>query len=130
MPSKQALSGCRVLVVEDEYFFAEQLAQSLRQFGAKVIGPIGNLSDAMRQVQTGDFEVAVIDLNLQGEMAFPLATVLQQQGVPYVFATGYEREAIPAEFAHVTRWEKPFDEDVLVDSLAHEYGDMRSSPTQ
>lgn len=125
MPSTQALLGCRVLVVEDEYFPAERLAQSLRQFGAKVVGPIGNLSDAMRQVETGDFEIAVIDLNLQGEMAFPLASVIQQQGIPYVFATGYERDAIPAEFASVKRWEKPFDEDMLVDDLARMYGAMR-----
>ena len=126
MPSTQALAGWRVLVVEDEYVLAERLAQSLRQFGAKVIGPIGNLSDAMRQIETGGFEIAVIDLNLQGEMAFPLASKLQQQGIPYVFATGYEREAVPPEFASVTHWEKPFDEDMLVDSLTHECGGVRS----
>lgn len=129
MPSTQALSGCRVLVVEDEYLLAEQVAESLREFGAKVVGPIGSLADAMRQVEIGGFDIALIDLNLQGEMAFPLARALQQQGGPYVFVTGYERNAIPAEFAHVTRWEKPFSEDMLVDGLARVYGDMRSRPT-
>ena len=107
-----------MLVVEDEFLLADLLQRTLEQSGAEVVGPIGNLPDAMRQAAKDGFEVAVVDLNLREEMAYPLARVLRQQEVPFVFATSYSQSAIPSEFASVKRWEKPYDEDLLVADLA------------
>ena len=118
MVQEQALVGCRVLVVEDEFFLAQDLRRALERSGAQVIGPVGNLVDAMRQVMAGGFEVAVVDLNLRGQMAYSIARELRQQDVPFVFATGYDRSDIPAEFANVKIWERPFEERQLVADLA------------
>lgn len=108
------LAGCRVLVIEDEYFIADELNRALVQRGAEVVGPVGNLEAAMIQVEQGGFEVAVVDLNLRDEMAYAVADELSRQAIPFVLATGYDRSTIPVRFADVKRWEKPFDERQLV----------------
>lgn len=118
MEQKQPLAGCRVMVVEDEFLFADRLLQVLEQAGASVIGPISNVPDALRQVARDGFEIAVVDLNLGSELAYPVAEALQQHNVPFLFATGYDQSVIPREFAGVICWEKPLDEAQLVADLA------------
>ena len=112
------LAGCRVPVIEDEYFIADDLNRALTDQGAQVIGPIGEMQAALQQVRQDGFEVAVLDLNLRDEMAFSVADELRRLGVAFVFATGYEQADIPARFANVNRWEKPFDQDQLVADVA------------
>lgn len=106
----QSLEGQRVLVVEDEFFIADDLAQALRQQGAEVIGPIARLGAAMAALSApGTIDFAVLDVNLDGDPAFPIGDALRARDVPFVFATGYEREFIPPRFRDVPYWEKPFD---------------------
>ena len=114
MVDKLPLAGCRVLVIEDEYFIADELNRALVEHGADVIGPIADLETALNQVRHGGFEVAIVDLNLWNEMAYAVADELQRQDVPFVFATGNDQSMIPPRFAAVKRWEKPFDERHLV----------------
>lgn len=117
MADKLRLAGCRVLVIEDEYFIADELSRALVECGADVIGPIGDLGSALDQVQQDGFEVAIIDLNLRDEMAYAVADELQRQNIPFVFATGYDQSIIPARYADVKRWEKPFDERHLISDV-------------
>ena len=111
--SERALAKCRVLIVEDEWFLANDLEAALRSLGAEVTAIVGDIGDARVQLADGRFDVAIIDINLRGCNAFGLADELQRQGIPFVFATGYSAELIPARFANVSRWEKPFDPHVL-----------------
>jgi DNA-binding response OmpR family regulator len=104
----QPLLGCRVLVVEDEYFLADDLSLELEAHGAKVIGPVNNLSDALALIERDGFDVAIVDIDLHNEMAFILGDALARQNIPFLFATGYSAEVIPARFEHVIRWEKPY----------------------
>jgi CheY-like chemotaxis protein len=106
-------AGCRVLIVEDEWFLANDLETILKSFGADVTTLAGDFDDARAQLAGGGFDVAIIDIKLRGCKAFGLADELQRQGIPFVFATGYSAELIPARFANVSRWEKPFDPHVL-----------------
>ena len=101
--------ACRVLVVEDEYFLAADLEQSLRSEGAEIVGPIYEFSQALDQIKKDGFDAAVIDINLRGHSAFPIADQLSQQRIPFVFATGYSGEVIPNRFREVKRFEKPYD---------------------
>jgi CheY-like chemotaxis protein len=111
--SERASAKCRVLIVEDEWFLANDLEAALRSLGAEVTAIVGDIGDARVQLADGRFDVAIIDINLRGCNAFGLADELQRQGIPFVFATGYSAELIPARFANVSRWEKPFDPHVL-----------------
>ena len=111
--SERAPAKCRVLIVEDEWFLANDLEAALRSLGAEVTAIVGDIGDARVQLADGRFDVAIIDINLRGCNAFGLADELQRQGIPFVFATGYSAELIPARFANVSRFEKPFDPHVL-----------------
>jgi CheY-like chemotaxis protein len=112
------LDGCRILVVEDDFFLADDLSATLRSFGAEVIGPAATYHDGLLMlVAGGRIDVALLDINLRGEMAYPLADILLDQGVAVVLATGYDQSALPERFSHVVHVEKPFDVAMLARAL-------------
>jgi DNA-binding response OmpR family regulator len=95
-------------VVEDEYMVADELRRDLVEQGAEVVGPVAKVSEALRFLAiAGPLDGAVLDVNLGGEMVFPVADLLRKRGVPFVFATGYDRWAMPQAYANVPRYEKP-----------------------
>jgi DNA-binding response OmpR family regulator len=104
------LAGRRVLVIEDEYFLADDIAQKLSELGARVVGPFGDLSEAADVVDRDvAIDAAVVDINLRTEMVFPLARVLRARKVPFVFTSGYDSSSIEAEFQDVRLLGKPLD---------------------
>ncbi|MES2542936.1 MAG: response regulator [Pseudomonadota bacterium] len=109
------LSGKRVLVVEDNYILAMELADELEAANAVVVGPCSNLSDASLQVAHSD--LAVLDVNLSGQNTFHLADRLQALDVPYVFFTGYDKEVLPERFAGVDCITKPLPPSTVVRQL-------------
>ena len=114
----RALAGWRVLVVEDEYFLADDLASALGRLGATVVGPVPTRADALACLDRGErIDAAVLDINLHGEMVWPLADALLARGLPFVFATGYGQAMVPSAYGRVPRWEKPFDPEDLVRAL-------------
>jgi CheY-like chemotaxis protein len=110
-----ALEGVRVLVVEDEAIVALMIADLLECEGAVVIGPINKLDHAMRTDES--FDVAILDLNLNGVSTYPFAERLQEEGRPFVFATGYDEASIESRFADVLALQKPFEPRALVDAV-------------
>ena len=118
-PEKPALDGRRVLVVEDEYFIADDMAVALAREGAVVLGPVPTCAEALALVESerGQIDMAVLDINLGGELCFPVGDALIEAGVPFIFATGYEETMVPERFRHVRRWEKPFNLSGLVHGL-------------
>jgi len=108
------LTGARVLLVEDEYYIADDLRRTLRAVGATVVGPAPTLSIAMDLFDEGNFDCAVIDLNLQGESALPLADRLIEQRRSFAIATGYGSTAVPDRLKDIPRIEKPFDPAALL----------------
>jgi DNA-binding response OmpR family regulator len=115
----RVLTGQRVLVVEDEYFIADDIARALRMLGAEVIGPLPTREAALDAFASEErIDVAVLDINLRGEAIYPVADALRKRGVPFVFATGYDPASIPEPYRSVARWDKPFDPSALVAALA------------
>lgn len=102
------LHAMRVLIVEDEYYLASDLAEALRERGAEVIGPVGTFEDAIRTLESTWIDRAILDVNLRGEMSFPIADRLEAAGIPYVITTGYSAESLPERFRAKPRLEKPF----------------------
>ena len=118
MPGALPLAGCRVLVLEDEYYIAADLEATLSSAGAKVVGPISELSKALEQVDQDGFDVAVIDITLRSESAYMIAHELQRRRIPFVFATVYAAQDIPARYRDVTLWGKPYNMEGIVAGVA------------
>jgi CheY-like chemotaxis protein len=110
--------GKRVLIVEDEYFLAQDIANHFDGLGAEVLGPAGTVADALRLLKSSGLDGAVLDINLHGERVYPVADVLRQRRVPFVFASGYGGELEPAAYADVPRCIKPVDFCSLAKTLA------------
>lgn len=112
------LTGKKVLLAEDEYFIAQDMALAFAAAAAAVIGPAATVAQALRLVMMEPhLDGAVLDINLKGEMVYPVADALAARGVPFVFATGYNREKIPHRFSHCPRCEKPVRADKVAMAL-------------
>src|SRR3954447_12619025 len=109
MMCAEKLRGQQVLIVEDEYFLAQDLADYLQDLGVRVLGPVGSVAEALKLVDTADVQAAVLDVNLRGERVCRVAALLRQGGVPFVFAAGYGGAREPAAYADVPRCIKPVD---------------------
>lgn len=108
MHSDDMFAGRTVLIAEDEYLLASEMAQDLSNLGASVIGPTGKLDAALDLIaQTPRIDVAVLDINLRGEMTFALADALRDRQVPILFATGYSDTMLPERYRDTPRCEKP-----------------------
>jgi CheY-like chemotaxis protein len=121
------LTGRRILVVEDEYFLADDIGKALRALGAEIAGPVGHLEDAVQMLRNGGvLDAAVLDVNVRTAMIFPVARELRARHVPFVFTTGYDKTTIEAEFQDVPLWEKPIDVAAMAQNLATLVGDRRA----
>jgi len=93
----------RVLVVEDDYFLAQDIREEISRIGATVIGPAASLETAFALAQDHPIDVAILDINLAGEMIFPLADELAGRGAALLFITGYDTALIPRRFGSIRR---------------------------
>ncbi|MGO9485857.1 MAG: hypothetical protein ACLPX9_14925 [Rhodomicrobium sp.] len=108
-----SLEGLRILVVEDEFLLALEVEAVLIGFGCAVIGPFAKLAKALGAARSTPVDGAVLDINLNGEMVFPLAEFLDSQGVPFVFLTGYVTPCLPERFRGFRRLQKPLRAETL-----------------
>ena len=100
----------RVLVVEDNLLIAETICDVLKDCGCTVIAPVPDLPGGVALIDQDALDGAMLDVNLSGTLSFPLATMLEERGVPFVFMTGYDDGALfPTEFRKVRRLAKPFE---------------------
>jgi CheY-like chemotaxis protein len=118
----RTLAGRRVLVVEDEYFLAFELDNDLRAAGAIVLGPAPSVDMALDLLEREMPELAVLDVNLGGEMADPVTDALLARGVPVLITTGYDLAALPERFATVRRLQKLVETSTIVRELGRLLG--------
>jgi DNA-binding NtrC family response regulator len=83
------LSGLKVLIVEDEPLIAMTLEDLLKDSGCTVAGPAASVKQGMRLIEQEAVDAAILDVNLRGELVFPLADALAEQSIPFVYVTGY-----------------------------------------
>jgi two-component SAPR family response regulator len=83
------LAGLRILIVEDEFLLAMELETLLHQRGCTVLGPVSSVGQALSVLDDEQLDLALLDVNLKGERATPVAAALQARGVPFVLITGY-----------------------------------------
>ena len=112
------LSGLSVLLVEDEYLIALDAEQMLRDLGVRDVEIVSTFDNAQKQTQTGAFDVAVLDVNINGQLSFPIAEILKSRNIPFVFATGYSlRERPIAGFEGGICVGKPYTQEGLRKAL-------------
>jgi len=113
-----SLRDRHILVVEDEFFVAEEMARELEEAGATIVGPVGTVDDALDCVASGvRIDAAILDINLRGDLSYPVAEALRQKQVPFLFATGYDAWSLDPGFRDVTRCEKPIDPSQVARAL-------------
>ena len=114
------LRGRRVLVIEDDLLVAQTLCFLLEEAGADILGPIGWLDEALAFL-AGDeaaVDVVVLDLNLHGTASYPIADALGLRGIPFVFLSGYDTDAVAPAYRGHRRCAKPVRLEALVAALA------------
>jgi len=107
----------RVLIVEDEALISMMIQDSLDHLGYQVVGTASRLSDGLEKARTLVIDVAVLDVNLHGELSYPIADLLVGRHIPFIFATGYGRAGLPDNLRDVEFVTKPFRERQLDDAL-------------
>jgi len=114
---EKALAGKRVLIVEDEMLVALLIEDFLADLDCRSIGPFGSVATALVAARTEDLDLAVLDVNLDGERVYPVAEVLAERGIPFLFLSGYGEEAIPPDHPGWKVCAKPFKSEMLVRML-------------
>jgi DNA-binding response OmpR family regulator len=118
MLAPRLLEGLRVLVVEDNLLLAEVTRLLLEDSGCEVVGPAGRLHRGLKLARNEAIDGAILDINLHGEMSFPIAEVLSTRNVPFLFVTGYEdRSIVPIAFRSAPRLDKPVTDEQLLEAM-------------
>lgn len=113
-----ALTGRRILLVEDDYFIAADLKGGFEEGGARILGPVPSVDEALALIaSTAEIDAAVLDINLQDELVYPVADALRARGVPFLFATGYDPVAVPSLHGAVALCQKPLDPQIVARAL-------------
>jgi PAS domain S-box-containing protein len=113
----QPVKGPRVLLVEDEALVGMLIRDILEEMGCLVSGPVSDLHEAISTAQSGAFDAAVLDVNLGGAFAYPLAEHLHDRGVPYIFLTGYAQDMLDERFTGAPILRKPIEREAVETAL-------------
>ncbi len=117
MSGQERPDRLRVLVVEDECFVADDIARAPIRHGAEAVGPVPTVREARALAVWQFLDLAVLDINLRGELVYPLVAELTRRGAAIVFATGHDAAAVPADHEATPAWSRPFDVNGLAGVL-------------
>lgn len=122
------LRGSRILIVEDEYLIARNLSRTFEKVGARVLGPVASIAQAIPHL--GKADAAVLDINLDGTPVFPLADILHQNHTPFVFFSGCAEIVIPDRFRFISALPKPNGIREIIASLVSTYDRPETDSTR
>jgi CheY-like chemotaxis protein len=110
MPDEQK---SRILVVEDEALVSLLIEEVMLDCGVEMVGPATKLDQALDLARNGQVDAAVLDINLAGVLTYPVADILRERGIPFVFASGYGAAGIPPRFQDAPNLPKPLNLDAF-----------------
>ena len=118
MSTAPGLSGRKILVVEDEWMIAEHLSMLLEDMECEVVGPVGNVADALAKAENEQIDCALVDANLNGSSSSPIVEVLVAKDMPFIMVTGYGGLELPTPAMNAaSRLNKPFTAPELARAL-------------
>ena len=107
--SEQPCAGLRILLVEDEAMVAMIIEDTLNDLGCEIVGPMPSIAKALAAVKSEDhIDGAFLDVNLRGELVYPVAEALAARSIPFAFVTGYGEKGIDARYRGAPVLTKPF----------------------
>jgi CheY-like chemotaxis protein len=116
-----SLGGLRILLVEDEAMVAMLMEGMLDGLGCQRVEWVASVPAALDALERGEFDGALLDVNLSGTTVYPVAAALAGRKLPFVFVTGYGRTAeLHARFPHAAVLKKPFDSGDLASVIKKE----------
>ena len=107
------LAKRRVLVVEDEALVGIMIQECMTELGFQIVGPVCTASDALAAAKDGDFDAAILDINLGDGMVYQVAEILARRHVPFVFVTGYDADSVDSRFRDIPVLQKPVEREML-----------------
>jgi CheY-like chemotaxis protein len=113
LPGAARKPGKRVLLVEDESLVAMMMGEALRELGYSVVGPCVTTAEAAATIDSTDVNAAILDVNLDGELVYPVAELLAAREIPFAFITGYGEDSLSPRYANVPVLQKPIDRNAL-----------------
>ena len=119
-----AATGKNVLVVEDEIMIRLLLEDMLGDLGYTIAAAVGRIDDAVKVAKTGEYDVAILDVNLNGHTVSPVAEIIEARGLPFIFATGYGERGLPERFNNRPTLQKPFQQENLGRMLSQAFENM------
>jgi len=105
----------RVLIVEDEVMISMMIEDMVCDLGGEVVGPAPKFEQAMALALEEDLDLAVLDVNLDGLVVYPIADVLRCRNIPFIFMTGYDSSVVPQRYQHECVLSKPFSQEAFGD---------------
>jgi CheY-like chemotaxis protein len=117
MPNAQS-DGMKFMIVEDEVLVALDLADMLSDLGHEVVFTESDVGRAIKIAEVETIDIAIMDINLRGELSFPVAKILRDRGVPVIFSSGYGRKGLIEDFQDAHFLTKPFGLDALATAVA------------
>jgi two-component SAPR family response regulator len=115
--TSQGVTGCRILVVEDETLIVLMIEGALAEMGCDIVGPAAKLEAALNLANDGEFDAAILDVTIRGGKVYPVAEQLIARGIPFVFASGYGNWALPEALRDRPRLTKPFTFGALKEQI-------------
>ncbi|HEX7883076.1 MAG TPA: response regulator [Afipia sp.] len=115
--SLKAGSQTSILLVEDEVMIRMMVADMLEELGYTIAGEAGDIDEGIRLVQAVDFDIAILDVNVNGKVITPVAEAVHMRGLPLVFATGYGVQGLPEKFRDRPTLQKPFQIETLARTI-------------
>jgi CheY-like chemotaxis protein len=115
-------AGRRILLVEDEFLIRMLLEDMLDELGYAVAATAGRVEEAAGMAKSGEYDLAILDVNLDGEDVYPVAEILAQRGVPFLFVTGYGGRGLPEPYRNRPTLQKPFQIEDLSRTLGAFFG--------
>ncbi len=108
----------RILVVEDEFLIRMLLEEMLTDLGYTLAGVAGHVDEAAELAKKAEFDLAILDVNLDGQDVYPVADIVAKRGLPFMFVTGYGGRGLPEAYRSRPTLQKPFQLDELKKMLA------------
>lgn len=103
----------RAFVAEDEALIFLNLKSTLGELGWEIASSATRIDKAQHEAQSGEFDIAILDLNLNGTLTYPVAEILRSRQIPFIFTTGYSRTGIESAYADTPLLQKPFSKEEL-----------------